>query len=159
MPGALGQFAFCHRLIHQLFLKQTDVMRHVLLVGHHLVGLQVGVAQRDGYRKFTTWAIAIILHSNGTVVQLYQRPCQVQTDASTCIAVIGIRRQLIETLEHFIQLIFGNTLTGVLDSDLHLPFHLGDTQMNLSACRGEFKGIAEDVDHHLVKVCTVNPYR
>ena len=71
-----------------LFVKQTGGRSHFQILGHHLLGFQVFVAQWDGDDKLAPLAICVVMSRDGAVVQFYQRTGEVETDTSAHIAVV-----------------------------------------------------------------------
>ena len=93
------------------------------------------------------------------MVQLHQRPCQVESDTRTDIHVVHRRSGLIEAFENLLHLISWNTLARVLDKQLRLFLVVLHPDFHLSSRGRELKGVRQQVHHHLVEVLTVYPYR
>ena len=87
--------AVTNRMIDDLaieFLHQAVHLRGFLYAGCHLlfeyqfVGRQMGFAKRDGDHELATLLQVVSL--DGTMMELYERACQVESDASAHIAVV-----------------------------------------------------------------------
>ena len=94
---------------------------------------------------------------DGTVMQLYERAGKVESDSrSHTFRRSG--RQLVESLENMLQLIFGYSLSTVTNGNLGVCIVVCDMDADVATWRRKLKGIREDIHHHLVEVATIHPY-
>ena len=114
------------------------------------------LAEGDGDDKLA--ALFQVVDLNRAMVQFHKRARQVEADARTHISVVGTGFGLIEALKDLVELILRDLLAIVANGDSGMLVVVGKSDADLSARRGVLKGVGEHVDHHLVKVRTVNPY-
>ena len=115
------------------------------------------VAQRYCYRKLTARTVSVVARLDAAVVQLYQRACQVESDARSYVAVVGAGWRLVEAFKDALQLVFRNLFAIVEDADRCLFLVGSQCDTYLATCGCKLKRIRQDIDDDLVEVATVYP--
>ena len=117
----------------------------------------MGIAQWNSDNELTT--LVEVMHADGTIVEFYERACQVKADACTNVTGVGRGMILIEPLEDFLLLVLGYLFAVVADGNAGLLVVVGDIDVDVATRGGELEGVGKDIDNDLVEVLTVNPYR
>ena len=113
------------------------------------------ITQRNGNDKLATLTIIIVVHLDGSMMQLYQRARQVKSDSRSHLT--ARHRQLIESFEYPMYLVFWYTLSIIINGDARMSIIMSDTNANSSSRWRKLKRIRENVNNHLVEITFVNP--
>ena len=99
------------------------------------------------------------------MVEFDERAGEVESDAGAHVSVVGGGGRLIEPLEDVLELVGRNLLAVVADGDggcamsgLAGVFLMADAEEDFAVGGCELEGVAQDVDHDLVELSSVDPY-
>ena len=106
---------------------------------YHLVGGEMGIAQRYHHNEFAAGAVGVVVHADIAVVQFYESSCQVEAYACADMAVGRVRRLLVETLEDMRHHIVGDALAVVVDGYACLAVVVAYANAYLAAGRCELE--------------------
>ena len=103
------------------------------------------------------WLFVVSCH-DGAIVKFYKWTGKIQSDSCADIAVVGIGRTLIETLEYGFYFIFWYAYTIVFYRNIGMVFGMCKSDDNMTSGGCKLESIRQYIHDYFVEIVAVNPY-